>query len=230
MWSTRAAVSSAHCPKCGAPETRDESNACEYCGEVLNDGARNWVLLEAFPWFHNRAAELRTALQRQKTVRPKAPAVVSASDLLDRAARVEAGSGRPLLERDKAMLAWVLQVMLGDQVIDERERKTLEDIARRHGVRRQALDEMIAAAIRGQLDARTPGDSREARTMIAQMALLALADGKILKSELKLMETAGSKAGLIAYDVNKIVKEQERELYRQARDLLRAQRRHRMEE
>lgn len=231
---TGQAVSSAHCPKCGAPEIRDESNACEYCGEVLNDGARNWVLLEAFPWFHDRAAELRAALQRQKAAQGKAmtaaPAVVSASDLLNRAARIDAGNGGPLPERDKAMLAWVLQVMLADQVIDERERKTLEDIARRHGVRRQALDEMIAAAKRGQLDARTPGDAREARSMIAQMALLALADGKVLKSEMKLMEAAGARAGLIAYDVNRIVKEQQRELYLQARDLLRTQPRHRFEE
>ncbi len=40
-------ISSAHCPGCGAPEAGGASNACEFCGAVLNDGTRNWVLLGA---------------------------------------------------------------------------------------------------------------------------------------------------------------------------------------
>ena len=41
------AISSSHCPNCGAPESgRDDSmtGACEFCGAVLNDGTRTWVL------------------------------------------------------------------------------------------------------------------------------------------------------------------------------------------
>jgi hypothetical protein len=39
------AVSSAHCPNCGAPETDSATNACEFCGTVLNDGSVSWVLM-----------------------------------------------------------------------------------------------------------------------------------------------------------------------------------------
>ncbi len=39
-------VSSAHCPSCGAPITSDVSSACSFCGAVLNDGTRGWVLSE----------------------------------------------------------------------------------------------------------------------------------------------------------------------------------------
>ncbi len=41
------AVSSAHCPNCGAPESGGASNACDFCGTVLNDGSQGWVLIKA---------------------------------------------------------------------------------------------------------------------------------------------------------------------------------------
>jgi hypothetical protein len=37
-------ISSAHCPNCGAPESGGASNACDFCGTVLTDGAHGWVL------------------------------------------------------------------------------------------------------------------------------------------------------------------------------------------
>jgi hypothetical protein len=37
-------LSSTHCPDCGAPPTRRDLEACEYCSAPFNDGARQWVL------------------------------------------------------------------------------------------------------------------------------------------------------------------------------------------
>ena len=42
-------ISSAHCPNCGAPESGGTSNACDFCGTVLTDGAHGWVLTEFLP-------------------------------------------------------------------------------------------------------------------------------------------------------------------------------------
>ena len=39
-------ISSAHCPGCGAPESNSESNACDFCGIVLNDGSHGWILVD----------------------------------------------------------------------------------------------------------------------------------------------------------------------------------------
>ncbi|MDB5289255.1 MAG: hypothetical protein JWL69_496 [Phycisphaerales bacterium] len=39
-------ISSAHCPSCGAPASGGASNACDFCGCVLNDGAHGWVLAD----------------------------------------------------------------------------------------------------------------------------------------------------------------------------------------
>jgi rubrerythrin len=38
------AISSAHCPNCGAPLSNDASNACPYCNTVLTDGTHGWLL------------------------------------------------------------------------------------------------------------------------------------------------------------------------------------------
>ena len=43
------AISSAHCPGCGAPETGTEGAHCGFCGLVLNDGTRDWILIDAMP-------------------------------------------------------------------------------------------------------------------------------------------------------------------------------------
>ncbi|MDJ0848011.1 MAG: Tim44-like domain-containing protein [Myxococcota bacterium] len=43
------AISSAHCPGCGAPETGTEGARCAFCGIVLNDGTTDWILVDAMP-------------------------------------------------------------------------------------------------------------------------------------------------------------------------------------
>jgi hypothetical protein len=39
-----AAISSAHCPNCGAPLSNDASDACEFCNTPLTDGTHGWLL------------------------------------------------------------------------------------------------------------------------------------------------------------------------------------------
>ena len=42
----KQSITSAHCPRCGGPQSSGASNACEFCGAVLNDGSAGWVLLD----------------------------------------------------------------------------------------------------------------------------------------------------------------------------------------
>lgn len=55
-------IASAHCPNCGAPESGGVSNACEFCGTVLTDGAHGWVLDAFLPRLDPRAQELLATL------------------------------------------------------------------------------------------------------------------------------------------------------------------------
>jgi hypothetical protein len=47
----KQAITSAHCPNCGAPLTITESDACEYCNTPLADGLHGWLLEAVRP--HN---------------------------------------------------------------------------------------------------------------------------------------------------------------------------------
>ncbi len=44
MTDTKTGLCAAPCPNCGAMESNSNSNECEYCGAVMNDGNRDWVL------------------------------------------------------------------------------------------------------------------------------------------------------------------------------------------
>jgi hypothetical protein len=55
-------IASAHCPNCGAPESGGPSNACEFCGTVLTDGAHGWVLDGFHPRTSSEAQAILAAL------------------------------------------------------------------------------------------------------------------------------------------------------------------------
>ena len=57
-------VSSAHCPTCGAPESGGTSNACEFCGSVLTDGAHGWVWQEFCSRTEARGQQLLASLHQ----------------------------------------------------------------------------------------------------------------------------------------------------------------------
>ena len=44
MTDTKTGLCAAPCPNCGAMESNSSNNECEYCGAVMNDGNRDWVL------------------------------------------------------------------------------------------------------------------------------------------------------------------------------------------
>lgn len=56
-------ISSAHCPNCGAPASNSASSACDFCGTVLNDGSRGWVLIDILNKADSRATQLLAQLR-----------------------------------------------------------------------------------------------------------------------------------------------------------------------
>ncbi len=102
------AISSSHCPNCGAPESgKDDkmTGACEFCGAVLNDGTRTWVL---------------------STIR--APDVAQA--MLSASRDVGESNPMPAVQSQSpvsavVLLAWMIKMALADGTIEPAEMEML---------------------------------------------------------------------------------------------------------
>jgi predicted lipid-binding transport protein (Tim44 family)/uncharacterized tellurite resistance protein B-like protein len=204
-------LSSAHCPGCGAPTSNSAADACEYCGTVLNQGDRDWVLDAIRPRQDRTVMELRTRLRSLPT--PNAPTEPNAP----------VAAAAPL--RGAELTAWIAYVMLVDGEVDPKEEQLLRTFAGNHGVGEQQLAQIIEAAKQGQLEVCVPNDLAEARQWLEAMAEMALADGFIAKEEQDAMIALGQHLQLTKYDVMTTIAKTRKRLYQQEKDRVRELRR-----
>jgi tellurite resistance protein len=201
-------VSSAHCGGCGAPDAGGETDACEYCGEVMNDGKRDWVLVELAQRHSKRGREM-VSMTRAALVPTAAGAEPDADD---------AAMSRPTAH---GILAWMIQTSLADGHLDKREEERLVQLTRRAKLRRQELDDLIEAGRRRELQAPAPHSTQEARQWIEEVAAVALADGQMKHGEEAVLVDLGQHGGLSAADVRMTVAKTRQRLLREARAALR---------
>ena len=199
-------VSSAHCPNCGGAHSDDASNACEFCGTVLNDGTRGWVLSAIWP-----------------SASPQARGLV---------ARAVAGSQReqqqfgamlsPARSGGTGSLAWMVRsVVTTGNLWGKSVRETLDKAAARKNIPAAKVEQMIQMAAAGQLDVPEPDDAVEALAWLSEMAACALATGGISKEETSLLRATAARYGLSRADVNQIVGRSRKEAYVNAKAALR---------
>ena len=184
------AISSAHCPGCGAPESDLASHACEYCGVALNTGDHDWILVDS-PFLDTSKA--RNWLGRLK----QAPHSVSAPDAV-----VEAAG-----PSQSEALAWMINVLAADGEIHVDERAAVLQLASKVGVPEPMVDGLIQAALAGELDAPAPPDHDSARAWLELAVDVALADGAVQPVEgealLKLCSSVGYIRADLAIIINK---------------------------
>lgn len=204
----QASISSAHCPQCGGAFQRDTSDACEYCGTVLNDGTRGWVLREVFPAGSRDARTLiDEAVSRSK-----------------RSGELFRAIGTPARGGGTAALAWMI-LCLDRGELDGSIRGMLYVAGKKHGLGKEQVDALLAAATAGQLDLPEPANGTEAQTWIAQMAAAAHQTNGLSSAEAKLLRKAGLRLGLTAADVNHLLNRTRADAFASAREELRAARR-----
>ena len=189
-------ISSAHCPNCGAPESQSTENACSACGKVLNDGSRNWVLLQ---WLGlaDPAAQALLAGQRASQIAARAPSHMT------------------------GLLAWCVKMSIADGRLDPKERALLEQFAAHDSISPDELNRLISAGMRGDLQIPEPASPAEAREWLTAIARIALSDGTLDRREVQLLKLLGSKANLGEYDVGLLVKRVQGEQYAAARSNVR---------
>jgi predicted lipid-binding transport protein (Tim44 family)/uncharacterized tellurite resistance protein B-like protein len=188
-------ISSAHCPNCGGPETKGESNACEFCGTVLNDGSSGWVLNDVQA---GTATKLLEALDIPKE-------------------EVSETAGAPSAA---GVLAWMVQMAASDGQIDEREKRMLIASGAQRKLPPDRVEGMIAAMASGGMQAPEPRDREEAMAWLRKMAGMALADGTISKEEAYLLRKAGARLGYGDSDLKMMLKQKRSEMLEQARNLM----------
>jgi hypothetical protein len=205
-------LTSAHCPRCSAPEERLASHACDSCGEVLNDGARDWVLLETEPM--QLARSQQRVRRSQEVDYAGGPAVP--------AAHLAAGNGaEDGVLGNVALLGWSINTALANGRIADEERQMLLDFARRGGVRESQLEAIIDGTLRSELSWPQPTDQRQSRRWLAAMVDVSLADGTLGPSEHLLLQRVGAGFQMDRQQVKQVVRERKRELFRDAREALR---------
>jgi DnaJ-domain-containing protein 1 len=197
-------VSSAHCPNCGAPESGGASDACEFCGTVLNDGLHGWVLEEVLKQDEPRARELIGQMRESSGFQA-------------------GGNGHAASTLDaRGTLAWMVKMATADGQVDPREHESLTQFAARWSVGPEQVEGMIAAGLRGDLAAPQPHNDHEARVWLEAMALEAWADGKLTPEELNLLRSVGADAGFSAEDVDLLIRRARARVYQDATAALRA--------
>ncbi len=196
------ALSSAHCPQCGAPETDTVSPACDYCGTVLNDGGAGWVLLDVMP---SDSPEVREALSQTRF----------------RSSAVAAANGEV---SESGLIAWMIHTAFLDSQLDERELALIAKVARKHRMRQEAVELLLDSAAVGTLVPPEPSSRAEAKQWLEAITDSALSDGKVTPAEHHLISKAATALGWDKTDIKLMIKHRQLAVYRNARDELKGNR------
>ena len=196
-----AALTSLHCPGCGAPQVAKMDGSCRYCGLPQNDGSTSWVLesVSAFSGFAAVAAPRAT----------------------------EAGPAGVLLspKEREAMLQCVIAVMLADGVVDPREERLLRQMAVRQKLpleRVDALGRQMQAD--SQVELPPLGDCGQRSAFFKLLIQMCLADGNVSSSERLVLRALTDRLGYQDIDIDLMITRERAELYAASKALLKADR------
>ncbi len=208
-----AALSSAHCPNCGAPVSDEASDACEYCGTVLNDGNSDWVLEHIGTPYDEVVRAVAGELDQGRA----APDADSADAFREDAWVSDPGGLQ--------VAGWLVKVMLADGEIDDEEEALLVDYAASRDIPHSQLQEMVDSVHAGTFQTAEPRSPQEARAWLTAMASMALADGSVSKEEEAALTQLGQRLDYSPADIKQIIRKARAQLYRESKQQLRAARR-----
>ncbi|ABM03134.1 hypothetical protein Ping_1308 [Psychromonas ingrahamii 37] len=191
---------SLHCYRCGAPQTNNYQDCCEYCNSSFNQGEQDWILQDFIPHIEHlvKMKGLEFAFQER--------AQVKSDRIFD-----------PI-----SLLSSLILVLFADGRVDKQEKHLLDQFVKNRRIPQSVLDKIIVAAENGQLDMLTPDETLDASDWLDKLIEMCLADGQVCVEERKLLLQFGEKFNFLAIDINLRIKRKRHQLYRRSRQTLKS--------
>ncbi len=202
------AFASFSCTGCGAPIDIGATVACGFCGSPLNDGTGDWVLEDVGP--HNMIQDFLKEDQQD--------------NLIEQQGGVERLEADRFLNEPELLTA-LSRILTVDGKLHEKERQHILDLAESRGVPKERLKAIFATATSREIPIVVPQDRAQATVFMDHLLRAALVDGKVTRSEQALLMKAASQIGWTAADLKMALARIRKELFQQARTIIRERRR-----
>jgi len=201
------AFASFSCTGCGAPIDVGSTSACGFCGASLNDGVSDWVLEDVRP--HNMIADLRREDRKDH--------------------QIEADGGTERLEADRflnepELLTALSRILAVDGELHKKERDHIINLAERRGVGKEQLKKIFNTATSADIHIRLPENLGQANVFMDHLLRAALVDGKVTRSEFQLLLQTAQQIGWSTADVKMAIARIRKELFQQAKQIMRQRR------
>ena len=199
---------SLHCPHCGAPDESFADPICSSCSQPLNLGDYDWILVDYLPFNSSAAKRWRKRLFPQLSSYCFNNTSLTATSIHHH---------EPLTSVDA--FAWIINIMLVDDSIDETEQATLQEMAQRSLVSQAVLEHMIKKAKKRELVCPSPKSYRQCRNWLKAMIAAAYCDGVVTKFERALLEKLGKTMDFGKADIDILIKQHQTHLLQSTRNL-----------
>jgi uncharacterized tellurite resistance protein B-like protein len=195
-----AALTSLHCPGCGAPQVAESDGECRYCGLKQNDGSISWVL-ESVAGFNGFA--------------------YAAVDSFPAAGQTRVVQVSP--KEQEMLIQCVAAIMLADGVIDPKEEKQLHKMAARHNIESSRLYELIHEVQNSeQIQLPMVEDWETRNALLKALVQMCLADGNVSASERSTLKAMAGHMGYTDVDIDTIIAKERTNLYLASRAAIKA--------
>ena len=201
----KAALTSSHCPGCGAAQIAESTGECRYCGLAQNDGSNSWVLesVAAFSGFIHQ---------------PPADQPVNSTD---------APLGMQLsIKEQESMIQCLAAIMLADGKVDPAEDRQLKKMAAKHKVSPQRLYELVHQVQESEeADIPELNDWQDRNRFFQGLVRMCLADGNVSQSERRILKRLVSQFGYSDIDINAMINKERQALYKASKQVIKADKR-----
>jgi uncharacterized tellurite resistance protein B-like protein len=202
------AFASFSCGGCGAPIDVGGADACRFCDSPLNDGSSDWVLEDVGT--HNLMREFQMEDQQEQLL--------------------EQHGGVERLETDRflnepELLPALARILTVDGELHAKEREHIINLAESRGVSKARLKTIFATAKSQDIPINVPRNRQQANVFMDHLLRAALVDGKVTRGERDLLINAGNQIGWTAADLKMAHARIRKELYQQAKTIIRQRRR-----